>query len=61
MTAAPINTMPGADPDIVRSLLKIRQSTGPLPAFNRGQMFYDFDLGKVRVAAAPSSADRSAA
>lgn len=39
------------DPEIVGRLLEALSCMRQLPAFSRGQMYYDFDLGKVRIAA----------
>lgn len=53
----PVNETRGADPEIIRRLKAIRRFEGELPAFRRGQIVYDFDAGKVRIAFAYLGAD----
>jgi hypothetical protein len=38
------------DPFIIAQLLRALSYRRQLPAFSRGQMVWDFDLGKVRIA-----------
>ena len=59
--SAPINMTPGADPDIVRSLMavRVRARLGKLPSFDRGQIVFNFDLNKVQINPARSTSSDS--
>lgn len=46
--APPINTK--GDREIIGRLRKALGYQRELPAFSRGQMYYDFERGKVRIA-----------
>lgn len=50
--AAPLVDHPNTkgDPEIVRQLRLALRYRRKLPAFSRGQLIWDFDLGKVRIA-----------
>lgn len=50
-TEAPIDhPVAKGDPEIIRQLRRVLSYGRRLPAFSRGQMIWDFDLGKVRIA-----------
>lgn len=55
MQAPPINTVDGANLAIIAELERIRANSFWRPAFRRGQMYFDFDAGRVRVAPAEAS------
>jgi hypothetical protein len=59
MTVANPAIPSGCDLRIVGELDRVRQvreQLGELPAFRRGQMYFDFDLGKVRIGPAKGGA-----
>lgn len=41
------------DPEIIQRLREALGYRRQLPVFSRGRMYFDFDLGKVRVADVP--------